>query len=48
MHNEWKRTDPADGVEQKLVIVEAEPGVIHFTTEVVEELLEQAGWEPSS
>jgi hypothetical protein len=45
MNNTWKRTDPEDGADQKLVLVEAEPGVIQMTTEVVEELLEQAGWE---
>lgn len=45
MNNEWKRSDPEDGVDQKLVLVETEPGVIQLTTEVVEELLEQAGWE---
>ena len=47
MDNTWKRTDPETGGEQTLVLVEVEPGVIQLTTEVIEGLLEQAGWQPS-
>lgn len=45
MNNTWKRTDPETGNEQELVLVETEPGVIQLTTEVVEDLLDQAGRE---
>lgn len=45
MNNTWKRANPETGAEQELVLVEAEPGVVQLTTEVVEDLLEQAGWE---
>lgn len=45
MNNTWSRTNPDTGDAQELVLVESEPGVVQLTTEVVEELLAQAGWE---
>lgn len=47
MIGSWTRTDPETGDEQTLLLAEAEPGVVHLTTESVEELLTLGGWEPS-
>lgn len=47
MNNTWTRKNPETDAQQELVLVETEPGVVQLTTEVVEELLEQAGWEQS-
>jgi hypothetical protein len=40
--SEWKRRD-SDGV---LTCTEATPGVVHVSTQVLEQLLRDAGWEP--
>lgn len=47
MANTWARKVPETGNEQELVLVETEPGIVQLTTEAVEGLLEQGGWEPA-